>query len=103
VQWVKENLGPGTPVHFSRFHPQYKLADAKTTPVKTLEKAVNIAEKLGMHYAYLGNVPGHGKENTYCPKCGAPVIRREGNGIEPGEECAKCKTKIELRGLEWVK
>ncbi|MFC1709133.1 AmmeMemoRadiSam system radical SAM enzyme [Candidatus Omnitrophota bacterium] len=79
--WVKENLGPDTPIHFSRFHPQYKLRNLQATPVSTLEKAREIAMGVGLNYIYVGNVPGHIAESTYCPKCKKPVIWRRGYSI----------------------
>lgn len=79
--WVKENLGPDTPIHFSRFHPQYKLRNLSSTPVSTLEKAREIAMGVGLNYIYIGNVPGHVAESTYCPKCKKAVILRRGYSI----------------------
>jgi pyruvate formate lyase activating enzyme len=79
--WVKENLGLDTPIHFSRFHPQYKLRNLPSTPVSTLEKAREIAMSVGLNYIYVGNVPGHSAESTYCPKCKKPVILRRGYTI----------------------
>jgi pyruvate formate lyase activating enzyme len=80
-KWIYENLGADTPVFFSRFYPQYKLKNLPETPVETLEKARNIAMKVGLNYVYIGNVPGHPGENTYCPKCKNVVIRRYGYRI----------------------
>lgn len=81
VVWIKENLGPDVPVHFSRFQPQYRLKTLSATPVKTLESARQIAQKIGLNYVYIGNVPGHEGENTYCPKCKKVIIRRAGFSI----------------------
>ncbi len=78
ARWVKKELGPDVPVHFSRFHPQYLLKNLPPTPVKTLERARAIAKAEGLHYAYVGNVPGHPGENTYCPGCGKAVVERYG-------------------------
>lgn len=91
-EWVKDNLGSDVPIHFSRFTPMYKLGNLSPTPVKTLEKAVRIAKEAGIKYVYLGNVPSHRLENTYCPKCGELLIKRRGfivmeNNIVEG----KCK------------
>jgi len=79
--WIKDNLGPDTPIHFARFHPQYKLRNLHSTPVSTLEGAREIAMDIGLNYVYVGNVPGHMAESTYCPKCNKPVIRRVGYTI----------------------
>ncbi len=78
ARWVHDNLGADTPMHFTRFHPMYKMEDAVSTPVSTLEKAHDIAKREGMRFVYLGNVPGHRYENTYCPKCNALLIDRTG-------------------------
>lgn len=79
--WIRDNLGPDTPIHFSRFHPQYKLMNLNSTPVSTLEKAREVSMDVGLNYIYIGNVPGHIAESTYCPKCKKPVIRRVGYSI----------------------
>jgi len=74
--WVRDNLGPETPVHFLRFHPDYKMMDFPHTPVETLEKHYEIGKKVGLNYVYVGNVPGHPAESTYCPGCGKVLIGR---------------------------
>lgn len=78
VRWVHDNLGMDTPMHFTRFHPMYKMDGINPTPLDTLEMAYNIAKKVGMRFVYLGNVGGHKYENTYCPKCNALLIDRLG-------------------------
>jgi pyruvate formate lyase activating enzyme len=74
--WVYDNLGPDMPVHFLRFHPDYKMMEFPLTPVETLEKHYEIGKKAGLNYVYIGNVPGHPKESTYCPGCGKVLIKR---------------------------
>jgi pyruvate formate lyase activating enzyme len=74
--WVVRELGRDVPVHFTRFHPDYQLQNLPPTPVATLERARSIAMAAGIHYAYVGNVPGHPGNHTYCPGCGKPVITR---------------------------
>jgi pyruvate formate lyase activating enzyme len=76
VRWVRDNLGVDTPMHFTRFHPMYRMDDLPSTPTDTLEMAHDIAKKEGMRFVYTGNVPGHKYENTYCPKCNALLIER---------------------------
>jgi pyruvate formate lyase activating enzyme len=76
--WVRVKLGPDVPVHFTRFHPTYRLKDLPPTPVSSLERAWKIARDAGLNYVYLGNVPGHPGENTTCPGCGEILIRRVG-------------------------
>ncbi len=82
AQWVKSNLGTDVPLHFSRFYPQYLLKNLPPTPIETLERAIAIAGAEGLHYVYLGNVPGHPAESTYCPKCRRNVIKREGLSVQ---------------------
>ena len=67
--------------HFSRFYPKYKLKNLPPTPVATLEKLRNVALDGGLHYVYLGNVPGHSGENTSCPHCRNLIIGRSGYEI----------------------
>ncbi|MBU0651675.1 MAG: AmmeMemoRadiSam system radical SAM enzyme [Proteobacteria bacterium] len=76
--WVKKELGADTPLHFSRFYPLYKLQSLPPTPVSTLERARSIALAAGLEYVYIGNVPGHEGENTFCPNCTKKIIRRTG-------------------------
>lgn len=74
--WIKENLGPDVPLHFSRFFPSYKLTNLPPTPIETLEKAHKIAKDVGLHYATIGNAPGHKYNSTFCPECGEMLIHR---------------------------
>jgi pyruvate formate lyase activating enzyme len=76
--WIIGEIGPDVPVHFTRFHPDYKLLNLPPTPIITLERAREIAIAKGIHYAFVGNVPGHLGNCTYCPKCGKIVIKRTG-------------------------
>ncbi len=90
--WVKKELGPDTPVHFSRFYPLYKLRSLPPTPVSTLEKARSVALSAGLEYVYIGNVPGHEGEHTYCPKCKKMLIQRSGYMVgEVNLKGGKCK------------
>ncbi len=96
--WVRDNLGKDTPLHFSRFYPTYQMKNLPPTPTKTLERAREIALEAGLHYVYIGNIPGHRGENTYCPSCKKTLIRRIGyevleNNIVNGK-CKFCGTKI---------
>jgi pyruvate formate lyase activating enzyme len=98
TKWIKAELGPDIPVHFTRYYPTYKITNIPPTSVKTLERAQEIAKKNGLHYAYVGNVPGHPGEHTYCPKCGKKIIERTGfkilqNHINQGR-CAFCQEEI---------
>jgi pyruvate formate lyase activating enzyme len=78
AQWIKTNLGTDVPLHFSQFHPQYLLKNLPITPVPTLERAKAIADAEGLHYVYIGNVPGHPAQNTYCPQCHQLLVERVG-------------------------
>jgi pyruvate formate lyase activating enzyme len=98
TRWIAATLGPDVPIHFTRFHPTYRLTDLPPTPVATLERAWDIASGAGLHYVYLGNVPGHPGENTVCPGCGGIVIRRMGfqvlqNNLKDGA-CPGCHRRI---------
>src|SRR4030043_172021 len=102
VKWVKDNLGDETPMHFSRFHPQYRLTNVEPTPVKTIEEAVKIAENLGMRYVYAGNVYAHDRESTHCPKWGRKVIDRTGYQVSRVRTaCPGCGEKIRIAGGRW--
>jgi len=98
ARWVAGEVGPDVPVHFTRFHPDYRLRNLPPTPVATLEKARETAMKHGIHYAFVGNVPGHPGNHTYCPGCGEIVIRRSGffvRGVHiDSGHCMSCRTKI---------
>lgn len=78
ANWIKTNLGPDVPLHFTRFHPMYLLKNLPPTPPNTLQRAHDIAKAAGLEYVYLGNLPDHPAESTYCPKCGKIVIERRG-------------------------
>ncbi|MFA4840018.1 MAG: AmmeMemoRadiSam system radical SAM enzyme [Candidatus Neomarinimicrobiota bacterium] len=97
-RWVVNNLGIDTPVHFTRFHPQYRMNNLPPTPTRTLETAYEIAREAGIRYVYVGNIPQNQKENTYCHHCGNLLIERAGffinsNKITDGK-CGSCQTKI---------
>jgi pyruvate formate lyase activating enzyme len=76
--WLCANGLADCPLHFSRFIPLYRLTQLPVTPVSTLEKARDIALRAGVKFVYLGNIPGHEAENTYCPKCRKMIIERRG-------------------------
>ncbi|MCX8094696.1 MAG: AmmeMemoRadiSam system radical SAM enzyme [Caldisericia bacterium] len=76
--WIKENLGPKTPWHITRFYPYMNFSHLMPTPIKTLEMIKEIGDKVGLNFVYIGNVFGHPFENTYCPNCKSLVIKRAG-------------------------
>jgi pyruvate formate lyase activating enzyme len=99
-QWVRDSLGVGTPVHFSRFHPDYQLEDLPFTPRSTMEMALNAARAKGLEYVYVGNMTTDRGENTYCPGCGSLLIKRTGfeaetTGVKQGR-CAKCGRQTDV-------
>jgi pyruvate formate lyase activating enzyme len=100
IRWVIDHLGPATPVHFTRFHPDYHMTDRAPTPVATLEKIYKRAKELGLRFPYLGNVYRHPFEHTYCPQCGELLIKRDGYEIEFGNldnhQCGRCGEVIEI-------
>ncbi len=101
--WVYDNLGPDTPIHFLRFHPDYKMMNLPVTPIGTLEKHHSIAKEVGLNYVYLGNVPGHPLEHTYCPECKAVVVERLGFDItgwhmDDQNRCSNCGNEIPIVG-----
>jgi len=101
--WILKELGPDYPLHFLRFFPRYKLTRLPATPIETIEKLRQIALKEGLHYVYLGNVPGHEGCNTYCHNCRKILIERKGYlipqfNIEKGR-CKFCGTTIPGR---WI-
>jgi len=79
--WITENLGADVPLHFTRFHPMYLMKNLPPTPVSTLEKLHNIAKHNGINFVYVGNVPGHKYEHTYCPDCQKIIIERRGYNL----------------------
>ena len=96
--WIKENLGPDTPLHISRFWPMYKLKNISPTPISTLKDAYNIAMSEGLNYVYIGNIPGNKGESTYCPNCKKLLVERLGysiaeNNIKDGR-CKYCHQEI---------
>jgi pyruvate formate lyase activating enzyme len=96
--WLAENGFSETPLHFSRFHPQYKLQRLPVTPLKTLEAAKQIASAEGLKYIYIGNVPGSSDSNTICPNCGEILVERSGYTIKHIKIkqglCANCSESI---------
>ncbi len=101
--WVLKELGPDTPLHFSRFYPMFQLSNVPPTPVETVIKARKIAMDLGLHYVYCGNIRGIEGENTYCPNCGNKTIGRIGFSIDKWNikeknQCSKCGHSINIIG-----
>ena len=102
-KWIYDNLGPEMPIHFLRFHPDYKMMEFPSTPIKTLEAHHKIAKEAGLKYVYIGNVPGHPLEHTYCPECNNIVVKRysfdiTGWFLDEKNNCKFCGAHISIEG-----
>jgi len=99
AQWIRNELGEDTPLHFSRFRPMYRMRNLPPTPQDILERAREEALDAGLHYVYIGNVYGHEAESTYCPHDGALLLRRVGyrvveNRLRQDGRCPLCRKTI---------
>jgi pyruvate formate lyase activating enzyme len=96
--WIVTKLGPDVPLHFSAFHPDFKLTDRGPTPATTLRAAYDVARGSGLHYVYTGNVYDPKYQHTYCPGCGRAVICRDGYTVSKfeikGGQCTHCQSRI---------
>ena len=97
AEWVLEHLGPDVPLHFTAFHPDFKLQDKPATPPETLHRARAIAREVGLHYVYEGNIFSDGA-HTSCPSCGTLLIRRSWHDVQQNHlkngACPKCGLAI---------
>ncbi|MGH7134321.1 MAG: AmmeMemoRadiSam system protein B, partial [Pirellulales bacterium] len=93
-QWILENLGPDVPLHFTAFHPDFRMQDRGPTPPETLLAAYDVARSLGLNYVYAGNVHAPRQGSTWCPGCGELLIERDwynlGRYQLDGNRCRKC-------------
>jgi pyruvate formate lyase activating enzyme len=98
AQFVAQQLGPETPWHISRFFPAYKMTDIPPTPLATLQFARQIGLEEGLQYVYIGNIPNDNSQDTFCSKCGHPLIQRQGYWIAKNEiqdgRCPHCGSSI---------
>ena len=96
--WILVNLGENVPLHFTAFHPDFKMRDKPPTPISVLESARNIALKMGIHFCYTGNVHDLEGQTTYCPNCGQVLIKRDWHSIIINKviegRCFNCGTEI---------
>jgi len=98
AEWIMENLGPDVPLHFTAFHPDFKMRDKPNTPASTLLHAREIALSKGLHFVYTGNIHDSSTGSTYCPSCGEVLIERD--WYQLGEyhikdgACEFCGTKV---------
>jgi pyruvate formate lyase activating enzyme len=98
-QWIYRELGPDVPLHFTAFHPDFKMTDLPPTPPATLTRARRIALEEGLHYVYTGNVHDRVGGTTFCADCGAALIERDWHHIEgyrltAAGRCPKCAATI---------
>jgi pyruvate formate lyase activating enzyme len=103
AKWIKDTLGRDTPFHLLRFHPDYKMTTTPATTVEEMERVYMTARNAGLHYVYLGNVPGHPAENTYCPNCNELLIKRYSFEITRWNltkdmRCPVCAHQIPIKG-----
>jgi len=97
--WVAEHLGPDVPLHFTAFHPDFKMTDVPATPPATLRRAREWGLRNGLHHVYVGNVHDSDASSTYCPGCGVRVIERDWHELgewclDEGGSCLACGTTI---------
>ena len=98
-EWVVKELGPDVPMHFTAFHPDWKMMDVPSTPVDTLIRARTIAMECGVRYAYIGNVRSGEGSNTHCHHCGQLLIERFGYdlgqwNLDKEGRCSHCQTPV---------
>ncbi|MCH8980893.1 hypothetical protein IH922_02615 [candidate division KSB1 bacterium] len=98
VDWIVENIGTDSPLHFTAFHPDFKLKDLPHTEHSTLKMARDIALSAGLKYCYLGNVHDIQSSTTYCSNCGSELIRRDWHTVLKSDitngSCPNCSTKV---------
>ncbi len=97
--WIGSRMGPDVPLHFSAFHPAWKMTDRPRTPPGTLTRARRIAREVGLRHVYTGNVRDPEGQATLCPRCGFAVIARDGNAVlrnrlGPAATCPECRERI---------
>lgn len=100
--FVRDELGPEVPLHFVRFHPDYKLTDTVRTPIENLERAREVALEMGIRHVYLGNVYDHDAANSYCSSCQELIVTRYGLnaslvGLDAAGNCIKCGTHANIK------
>lgn len=99
-KWVVDSLGTNVPVHFSAFHPDYKLTSVPPTPQRTMAAAYELAKSAGLEFVYLGNIYAGERDDTFCSKCNARVIVREGFHVHStnlkGNRCGNCGADLNL-------
>jgi pyruvate formate lyase activating enzyme len=99
TKWVRQNLGADVPLHFTAFHPDWKMRDRPPTPPATLARARAIARAAGLRHVYVGNVHDVGRQSSYCASCGERVIERDWHALgrwrlDPAGRCLACGTAL---------
>jgi pyruvate formate lyase activating enzyme len=98
AEWIGEHMGPDVPLHFTAFHPDYKLVDRPRTPPETLSRSRAIAREVGLHHVYTGNVHDRDGQATLCPSCGERLIERDWFAIHSyrlaADACAACGARL---------
>ena len=98
TDWILKNLGDSVPLHFTAFHPDFKMMNKARTPASTLKRAREIALSAGIKYCYVGNVHSHEGQSTYCPNCKETVIKRDWHSVLLNKlkngKCIKCNYQI---------
>jgi len=100
---LNDHMGPQTPLHLLRWHPDYRMRELPWTPLSTLERLYGIARSEGLEYVYLGNVGLHPLAHTYCPRCGRRAVEREGLylrswDLAPNNSCRGCGHRLPIVG-----
>ena len=107
-KWIRQNLGPDVPLHFTAFHPDWKMTDIERTPGSTLTRAREIGQLAGLNYVYTGNMHDEAGGSTYCPGCEKAVVVRDwydirGYHVSAGGTCEFCGTRIAGRFQQFTK
>ncbi|MBT5470201.1 MAG: AmmeMemoRadiSam system radical SAM enzyme [Nitrospina sp.] len=103
--WVLENLGPEIPLHFVRFHPEYRMRDTVRTPIDRLERAQVIAKEMGLQHVYLGNVANTDATSSFCNFCGSKLVHRFGlaahlESLKQDSSCGNCGKAVHFNALD---
>ncbi len=98
AEWMLEHMGPDVPLHFTAFHPDYRMLDVPPTRPQTLTRARAIAREVGLHHVYTGNVHDREGQTTFCTGCGAALVERDWQSVLAsrldGDRCRRCGTRL---------
>ena len=97
--WILKNLGDSIPLHFTAFHPDFRMLNKEKTPAETLNRSRKIAQSMGIKFCYVGNIRDTEGQTTYCPKCKESLIKRDWHDVDSNKikegRCFNCGTSIE--------